>query len=80
MNAHVDLRGTVCPMNLLKAKLALEPLAVGDTLEILLDPGEGMENVPQALEAAGHEILLQKWSTSEGAPCTLHIRKGAKKR
>lgn len=74
----LDLRGTRCPMNLLKVKLALEPLASGETLEIVLDPGEGLENVPRALEAAGHLVLKSVLSGAD-ASCTLLIRKGARR-
>ena len=74
MSHHLDIRGTLCPMNLLKVKLALEPLDPGAELEVVLDPGEGMENVPRALRQSGHEILR----ASDGEPCTLHIRKGNK--
>jgi len=52
-----DLRGTPCPINYVKAKLKLEELNVGDILEIYLDDGEPIKNVPKSLQNDGHEIL-----------------------
>jgi len=57
-----DLRGVNCPMNFVKAKVAIAPLDSGAILEIYLDPGEPIENVPQSLAKEGHEILNQEQS------------------
>ena len=53
----LDLLGTPCPINYVKTKLVLENLKSGDILEILLDEGEPMDNVPKSLENDGHQIL-----------------------
>jgi tRNA 2-thiouridine synthesizing protein A len=53
----LDLRGTPCPMNWVKAKLELEQLAPGERLEILLDDGDAIRNVPRSVKAEGHKIL-----------------------
>ncbi|AGB42215.1 sulfite reductase, beta subunit (hemoprotein) [Halobacteroides halobius DSM 5150] len=60
-----DLRGVECPMNFVKAKVAISPLDEGDILEIYLDEGEPIANVPQSLAKEGHEIL-SKEQTKEG--------------
>jgi len=52
-----DLRGVACPMNFVKAKIALEKVAVGETLDVLLDGGAPTENVPVSFTEQGHEIL-----------------------
>ncbi len=52
-----DLRGTPCPINYVKAKLKLEELQVGDILEIYLDDGAPIQNVPKSLQNDGQEIL-----------------------
>ena len=52
-----DLRGTPCPINYVKTKLKLEELNVGDILEVYLDDGEPIRNVPQSLKNDGQEIL-----------------------
>lgn len=53
----VDLRGVCCPTNFVKAKLALEMVETGETLEFLLDDGEPVKNVPRSLKAEGHKLL-----------------------
>lgn len=52
-----DLRGTPCPINYVKAKLKLDELKIGDLLEIYLDEGEPINNVPKSLQNDGQEIL-----------------------
>ncbi len=56
----LDLKGTPCPLNYVKAKLVIEEMKNGEVLEILLDEGEPIENVPRSLEADGHQILLKE--------------------
>jgi TusA-related sulfurtransferase len=53
----MDLRGVKCPMNYVKAKLRLEMMDVGESLELLIDPGEAYENVPRSLKDDGQKIL-----------------------
>ncbi|GFO61888.1 tRNA methyltransferase [Geomonas silvestris] len=53
----VDLRGVTCPTNFVKAKLELEEVEVGATVEFLLDDGEPVKNVPRSLKADGHKLL-----------------------
>jgi sulfite reductase (ferredoxin) len=56
--AHtVNLRGVACPMNFVKAKLALEQIAVGDVLDVLLDDGEPVRNAPASFAEQGQEVL-----------------------
>jgi sulfite reductase (ferredoxin) len=52
-----DLRGTACPLNYVKAKLKLESLQTGDLLELYLDEGEALDNVPKSLHNDGQEII-----------------------
>ena len=52
-----DLRGVTCPMNFVKTKLALESLASGQRLEVLLDDGAPIQNVPRSVAAEGHRII-----------------------
>jgi len=53
----VDLRGVACPLNFVKAKLELEKIAVGDVLEVLLDAGEPVRNVPESFVQQGQNVL-----------------------
>jgi len=52
-----DLRGVPCPLNFVKTKLKLEELEQGEILEVLLDEGEPIRNVPRSVEQEGHKIL-----------------------
>jgi TusA-related sulfurtransferase len=61
-------------MNWVKTKLALEELAEGETLEVVLDDGEPMRNVPRSAKAEGHRILRVE-GQGEGA-YRLTIRRG----
>ena len=54
----LDLRGVLCPLTWVKARLALETLDPGDTLELLLDPGEAWESVPRSAREEGHAVEL----------------------
>ncbi len=53
----LDLRSVPCPLNLVKAKLAIEKVAIGDILEIEIDDGEPIQNLPVSLGRQGQEIL-----------------------
>jgi len=53
----LDLLGVPCPNNFTRAFLRLEVMEEGEVLEIFVDDGEPMENVPPELEEEGHEIL-----------------------
>lgn len=56
-NPQLDLRGVMCPINYVKTKLKLEELDKGDLLEILLDEGEPIKNVPRSAREDGNKIL-----------------------
>ncbi|MHC4483225.1 MAG: sulfurtransferase TusA family protein [Planctomycetota bacterium] len=56
----VDLREIACPLNFVKAKLALEIIPVGEILEVLLDEGEPIRNVPESFVKQGQEVLEVK--------------------
>jgi sulfite reductase (ferredoxin) len=52
----INLRGVTCPMNFVKAKLELEKIEIGDILEIFLDEGEPVKNVPASFQEQGQEV------------------------
>ena len=52
-----DFRGVACPMNFVKTKIELSSLKSGDLLEIWLDDGQPIQNVPGSVRSEGHEIL-----------------------
>ena len=55
--ANLDLRGVICPINFVKTKLRLEELNAGEILEVNLDSGEPMANVPRSIKEEGHKII-----------------------
>ena len=52
-----DLRGVACPMNFVKTKIELSTMQSGQLLEILLDDGQPIQNVPGSVRQEGHEVL-----------------------
>ena len=56
-DVQLDLRGVLCPINFVKTKLKLEEMEVGEILEIILDDGEPMRNVPRSVKEEGHRII-----------------------
>lgn len=53
----LDLKGVRCPMNYVQAKLYLENIKIGEIVELCLDEGEPIQNVPASLKNDGQEIL-----------------------
>jgi len=53
---QLDLRGTPCPLNFVRTKLKLERMAANSLLEVWLDPGEPIEQVPDSLRMDGYGI------------------------
>jgi len=69
----LDLKGVACPFNYVQAKVRLETMQVGQLLEITIDDGEPIENVPKSLTNDGHDILDTK---KIGKHYRLTIKKG----
>ena len=53
----VDITDVNCPITFVKAKVALDELDDGDILEIRLNDGEPVQNVPRSLKEEGHKVL-----------------------
>jgi TusA-related sulfurtransferase len=56
---ELDLRGVPCPLNWVRARLALEALPAGGELSVLLDPGEPRQSVPRSAREDGHHVELE---------------------
>lgn len=54
--ALLDITGDVCPLTFVRTRLALERLPAGAALEVRLNPGEPLRNVPRALAELGHAV------------------------
>ncbi|TAK33734.1 MAG: sulfurtransferase TusA family protein [Chloroflexota bacterium] len=72
----LDLRGVLCPINFVKTKLELEDLEAGEVLEVTLDDGEPMRNVPRSVKAEGHRIVKVE-KLGDGEAYRLLIERGA---
>jgi TusA-related sulfurtransferase len=68
----VDLRGIKCPLNWAHAKVLLEKMARGETLDLILDDPRGARDIPRAAEAEGYHVLE---STARGGVFHLRIEK-----
>jgi TusA-related sulfurtransferase len=53
----LDLRGEVCPFTFARTRLALEAMAVGQTLCVIVDNAASARNVPRSIEAQGQDVL-----------------------
>jgi anaerobic sulfite reductase subunit C len=54
----LDLRNVCCPLNFVKAKLAIDKIKGGEAIEFYLDDGEPIVNVTRSLKDEGHQVLL----------------------
>lgn len=70
-----DLRGVACPLNYVKTKLKLEMMEAGERLEVWLDAGEPIKNVPVSLKNDGHKVLLQEALEPEAAHYRVLVEK-----
>jgi TusA-related sulfurtransferase len=55
-DARVDITNVVCPVTFVKTKVALEELEDGQILEVRLNDGEPIQNVPRSLKDEGHRV------------------------
>ena len=58
MSEYLDLRGTPCPENFVRCRLALEALNQNNTLQVDLDRGEPEETVLAGLRKEGYAIKI----------------------
>jgi tRNA 2-thiouridine synthesizing protein A len=69
----IDLHGVACPMNFVKTKAALASLAAGELLEVILDEGDAILNVPRSVKEEGHQVVKVE---NLGETFRVVIRKG----
>jgi TusA-related sulfurtransferase len=70
---RLDLRGTPCPLNYVRSRLALEKLPRGASLLVDLDAGEPERMVAEGLRGEGHGVETEPLV---GGQVRLHIRRG----
>ncbi|MDX8392001.1 MAG: sulfurtransferase TusA family protein [Mariprofundaceae bacterium] len=56
----LDLSGVACPMNFVKTKIKLSMMPIGAQLEVILDDGAPIENVPLSLEEQGQKVHVKE--------------------
>lgn len=54
---EVNLKGVKCPITLVKTKMQMEELKVGEILKVIFDAKSAIEDVPASLKLEGHSIL-----------------------
>ena len=76
MNADefLDITDVVCPMTFVKTKVALEDLDDGQILELRLNDGEPIQNLPRSLKDDGHKIL--ELANNADGTFTIWVEKG----
>ena len=67
----LDITSDTCPITMVKTKLLLERMAVGEIASIRLNAGEPLDNVPRTLRDHGHEVLEIK--TEEPDQTVYHL-------
>lgn len=73
-NDFIDITTVVCPVTFVKVKVALEELEPGEILEIKLNDGEPIQNVPRSLKEENHKIL--QVINNEDGTFTIYVEKG----
>ena len=53
----LNLTGVPCPLNSARAIVKLELMDPGEVLEIVIDDGEPVDNVPVTLMQEGHPVV-----------------------
>ena len=53
----IDITDVVCPMTFVKAKVALDELEDGQILEVRMNEGEPIMNVPKSFKEEGHKVI-----------------------
>jgi TusA-related sulfurtransferase len=73
-NSTIDITGETCPMTFVRVRLALDRLAPGQLLEVLLKGEEPRRNVPRTAAEQGHDVIAQS-ETGDGV-MRLVLRRG----
>ena len=72
MNSVVkDFRGIKCPVNFAKTKMVLADMQSGDILELYIDDGSAIKNLPGSVEKEGHKVLSKEEEKTGGWKITI---------
>jgi tRNA 2-thiouridine synthesizing protein A len=56
----LDLTGVPCPLNSSRVIITLELMEPGEILDVVVDDGEAIENVPTTLAQEGHSVASRR--------------------
>lgn len=70
----IDITRDICPMTFVRTRLALDRLQTGQTLLVLLQGAEPLQNVPRTAIEQGHDVLQQ--TTGADGITRLLLRRG----
>ena len=73
-DGFLDITDVVCPMTFVKTKVALEDLDDGQILELRLNDGEPIQNLPRSLKDDGHKVL--RLTGNADGTFTIFVEKG----
>ncbi|RMG91362.1 MAG: sulfurtransferase TusA family protein [Zetaproteobacteria bacterium] len=57
MKHFLDITRETCPMTFVKVKLTLSRMEKGEELEVILNEGEPLQNVPRSCEEQGYTVI-----------------------
>lgn len=53
----IDITDLICPITFVKSKMKLEDLDAGQILEIKMNEGEPISNLPRSFRDEGHKVV-----------------------
>lgn len=57
IHKKINIKGEYCPYTMVKTKLGIESIGVGEILEIRLDTPDAVKNIPHAVANYGHQVV-----------------------
>ena len=57
VSRELNLKGKICPYTFIESMLALEEMATGEVLRVIVDFPQAVCDVPRSLKNEGYEIL-----------------------
>lgn len=73
VDSFIDITDVVCPITFVKVKVAIEELEHGQILEVRMNEGGPILNVPRSLKDEGHKVL--NVSNSKDGTFTILVEK-----
>lgn len=70
---YLDITNDVCPMTFVRTKLLIERMKPGQTVEVRLQSGEPLINVPRSVREMGHEVVSLEPIDAHGPKDGVHL-------